>query len=188
MITTNLNEKEQRAYAATVENNMPKVGTELQAQLFGLYLTGASCEEIQKLKPGLSLGQIVRCRVEYNWDTQLEEYRTRLLEGVKDSAMQAQLESIETVSLMIMAFNRFYKDKIKKYILTGDEEELVGLPVTNLTIFKGNIELLQKLTGQENTKKVEVNTTTNQTLTVKGALSPDKAARLLELLDDDETE
>lgn len=120
----------------------------------GLFLQGKSCEEIRRLNPGFSLGAIVAARLSGKWDEQRTKHLTELQEQTKGRVQQSVLETVDVMCDLLAAKNKLYRDKVLKFIQTGDEEYLRGLDVAGLKGYKEIAEALMKLTGQDGNKKV----------------------------------
>lgn len=146
--------REQYAFDQFKKSDLPKLSPSLSAKLFELFLNGKTCEEIRKLNPQYTLGQIVAARIEGDWDGQRVEYERTLLAGVRRRAAQAQLETITLVADMLAAAKRVFGDKIARYFQTGDEAELGDLKIRNIKDLQALTEMLLKVTGQD-TKKVQ---------------------------------
>ncbi len=176
-----LTKEEARAYRIYMAKKDPPLAPQIQAQLFNLYLNGASCEEIQRLNPNLSLGMIVRARVEGLWDDQRQRYLDSLFSAVRERVQQVQMESVMLTADMLAAANKMFGDKLKKYIQTDDPRELGELRIDSLKQYRDAVELLMKLTGQD--KKVEVTGTTKTVVEFKNKLTPIEAAAILKAAD-----
>ncbi len=185
-IEARLSARELNAYQFLVKSNQPKVSPSTSSGFFELFLNGKSCEEIMRLNKGFSLGQIVRCRVEDEWDERRDRHMAELLEGARATVQQRQMEGIVFLTDYMSAFHKLFGDKMKKYMQTGDVGEIQDLPFT-FKQYKDILELMMKLTGQENNKKVQgevvhkhVSAEPSQGRTT---LTPAQAAQVLEIID-----
>lgn len=121
--------------------------------MFGLFLQGTSCEDIVRLNKGLSLGQIVRARVDNDWDGKRQAHIEGLLTSTRERLQQITLESVEFVSMALAAAHKQFGDQFKRYLQTGNEQDLPPvMTITGLKSYKEAIELLKTLSGQD-TKK-----------------------------------
>lgn len=180
-----LTKKEQDAYRYWQASNKPALSASLQAKLFELFLNGKSTEEILRMNPALGLGEIVQARISGEWDKRLEDYRNSLLDNTMRRVQQSTLESVTFVCDLLAATNKLEGDKIKKYLLTGDDRELGNIRIDSLAGYGRAIDTLQKLTGQDK----KVNVTGGVSITHKmndsggsSAMSSDDAAGLLKML------
>lgn len=177
-----LTQRELRAFEEWRRGQAIPISTSKQAELFELFLSGRSCEDIRKLNPGFSLGQIVHARLIGEWDQRLEDHRQNILNVAQSKALMAQLESIDFVSDMLRATHKRHKDKISRYLQTGDESHLKGgLEITSVDGYRKLTELLQSLTGQDKTKKVTGEVTVKHE-TKNAEATAEKAAKILEAI------
>lgn len=148
LVTAKLSKREHAAYEYMMKYNQPKIAPTRSAEMYQLFLHGKSCEEISRLNPGFSLGQIVRARVDEEWDDRRDRHLAELLENARSVVQQRQMESILLLTDYMGAFNKLFGDKLKKYISTGNVQDLDGIPF-NLKQYKEVLELMLKLTGQD---------------------------------------
>ena len=136
---------------------IPALAPQLSAELFNLFLNGKSCIEIARLNNNkYHLGQIVRARVEFDWDIKKTEHTEALLNGVRDRVQLVQLESINYLSDRLAAAHKLDGDKFKKYLQSGKREDLEGLDGTlsNFKEYEKVLTALMNLTGQATQQKV----------------------------------
>jgi hypothetical protein len=183
-----LNQRELAAYSYFCNSKQPALAPALNAKLFQLFLNGKSTDEIHRLNPQLSLGQIVSARIEGRWDERREEHLDQLLTSTSMRVQQITLETADFVCDLFAVANREHGDKLRRYLQTGDEKELGDFRITSLAGFKTAIEILQKLTGQERqtTQKVhgavEVVHRPDPILSVARPPAPAEAADVLKKL------
>jgi hypothetical protein len=67
-----------------------------------------------------------------------------------------QLESIRFSTDAIAVFHKLMGDKFKKYLRSGNEEELGDFAKMNIKDYKGFINLFMQLTGQDPDKKPQL--------------------------------
>jgi hypothetical protein len=187
-----LSPEELEAYTRYVEEGRPPLAQSVNGQLFNLYLNGKNCKEIAAINPNLSLGLIVRAKIEGFWDEKRESHLADLLEGVRERVQQTQLEAVVFASDLMSAIHKFNGEKLKKYLQTGNPDDLAGVEMNfNLKTYSTVVELLMKLTGQDkNNNKSEVlhkHTVEAPIPNAKAAgLTATQAARILEVLEADE--
>lgn len=152
-----LTERELREYRIYMRLKQPPMAESTQKAFFELFQNGINCEEVHKLNPhGFSLGAIVRARIENDWDIKREEHQRRLLEATRPALQQTQLEVVDALRLELVASMKYRRDKILRYMQTGDENEIVGLGIGTLKHMKEVAQVLLPLTGQDAKKsKVE---------------------------------
>lgn len=152
-----LTSRELAAYQAYAKLGQPPMAQSTQAAFFQLFLSGINCEEIVRLNPsGFSLGAIVRARIENNWDEKRLEHQRNLVETVRGNVQQTILETVEQLTLEMKVYNKLKRDKLLKYLQTGDEKHLEGLSIGSTKALKDVAEALLKLTGQDGEKKTMI--------------------------------
>jgi len=178
-----LSDREAGAYRYFVRNNQAPVSPEKAEELFALYQRGSSCEEIRRLFPSFSLGQVVSCRVMYAWDERKTVEVETLKREVPLTIETAELETQEMLANLLHITNRRFKDAIKLYIATGDETHLTVAKVPVPTSFKelsALIEAYKKATGSD-VKRVQVQVTGGVRVTTE-AVKPAEAASIVNAL------
>lgn len=190
-IRTLLTPKERASYWTAIKNN--PLSPARQAQLFELFLNGNSTETIANLNK-MPLGEVVRARIDFDWDQKKDEHVAYLLSSVRDRVRQIQLESITFSADLLAAAHKLHGERIRKFIQTGDEAELGDLKITNLKAYKDAVELLLKLTGQDKdasaTTQIVVQGNGKQTVRVddsvevkNGIWTAEEAAEVLKLIE-----
>lgn len=165
-----LNERERYAFNRHVEKRDSPISPHTAVKLFELFLAGRSCEDIRRLNPQFTLGQIVHARIEHEWDRQLEEHLEGLYRNASSRLQQVQVETAVTLANILAAKNRIYQDRVLKFIQSGDEEHLRDLGLAGLDGYRKLIEALQKLTGQEGVRTVKAE------VVHRGEISTDRPA------------
>ena len=148
-----LTPRELGAYQFTIRHRMAKLSPDLQARLFALFIQGTDCVEIARLNPGITLGQIVEARVEGHWDEKRQEHLESLLGETRTRLQQITMESVEFLTNQIAAAHRLHGDKIKRYLQTGNPDDLGAFSIHGFKAYREAIELLKTLSGQD-AKKV----------------------------------
>lgn len=187
---TNLSPSELVTYQEYVDSGKPPLSPQVQKQLYELFLNGKSCSEIVRLNPNFSLGMVLRARVDGRWDDLRDAHVAELLSGVRERVQHTQTEAVNFACDLMSAVHKLQGDRIKKYLQTGDQEELGKLAETlNLRSYQTVVEMLLKLTGQETNKKVNgeilhKHTVEQSPTAVK--LNPSKAAAILAAIQEEE--
>lgn len=123
-------------------------------KFFELFLSGTDCSEIHRLNKAFPYEAILWARIKYNWDTARDLNLFRLQQATQNKVMKAQLEATSLMSDMIAAANRRYGDKLKRYLQTGDEDEIKGvMGVESIQGLLRVMEGLLKATGQDRISK-----------------------------------
>jgi hypothetical protein len=118
---------------------------ELQEDLFRLYVNGTSIQDIAKLRPNLSLGQICHAAVEYKWKETKDNYTTASIKRNEERLPFLLASSVEYIADQITASHLLNGQKIKNYILTGDPEYIKDVPLGNFKQYKELVDALVKL-------------------------------------------
>lgn len=203
VVESGLSHREEAALRQHLKANEPPLSPTLQAELFELYLSGMSCEDIVKHNKGLRLGAIVRAAEEGQWYEKRQEYVTRLLAGVRERAQQATAASVSFLSQALAMMEKKYGTKIARFLQTGNEDDLGDLKDWGLHQYKQLMELFLKVTGQDGTKRVQIGVQGNVSHTGRvqhegkvevsplpaqpvnsGPASPADATALLQMLND----
>lgn len=167
--------------------NEPSLAPKTSAEFLNLYLNGYTCEEIRNLNPGFKLGIIVKARIEHEWDKHKKEYIDTLMTQTRESVQKIQLEAIRFASDGMSVHQRVLGSAFKKYMQTGNEEDLgTHKDQINIRNYKEYVALLMQLTGQDGKKQVsgEINHNVNVSDPAKvvDAAAVDGAS-LLQMLD-----
>lgn len=144
-----LGDGEAYAFEYFLKVNQPALAPSLNAQLYTLFLNGRTTEEIRRINPAITLGQIVHARIEGDWDLRREEYLDRLLTETTGRVQQATLETADFVCDMLAVANKEHGDRLRKYLQTGNQDDLGDFKIDSIFNLKQTIEALQKLTGQD---------------------------------------
>ena len=186
-----LTARERAAYKLSVDRKEPFLSPGLSDQCYSLFEAGHTCEEIHEVNKGLSLGTIVRARVDHHWDERRLAHFESLRTQARTQAQHLALDSLSFLGDLMSAIHKHDREKLQRFILTGDTSELATVLVTGsgFKTYKEIIELLLKLTGQDATKTQNIHGeilhhhTVEQTPPVPAAakpLTPGEAAQLLE--------
>jgi hypothetical protein len=171
-----------RAY---IEKGGHPLAPETAASLFELYLNGSSCGEIHRLNKAFKYEAILWSRIKYEWDRQKDEFAISLTERVKEKAIRAALDTTSLLSDMLVAANKKHGDRLKRYIQTGNEEDLGdAMSIDSIASLTRAVEGLQKITGADQVKKIKKEETLNVNLNANGLdnLSPETSAVILAAL------
>jgi hypothetical protein len=149
-----LADREAFAYRVWLGKNESPISPSTQAQMFQLYLQGKGCEEIRRLNPGFTLGSIVAARVLGKWDAARARHMESLFVNIRQRVQQAAMETTDALCDYLAAKNKFMRDRVLRYIQTGDESLIEGLKLGDIKGYKELVEALMKVTGQDQNKKL----------------------------------
>jgi len=142
-------------YCKTGSNSYP-ISPGLQEGLFALFINGKTLAEIRKLNPNLSMGQLVHAAIENDWYQAKELYLATMVERAKVRAIQATAEGLEFAADLVAALRKQHGEHIARFLQTGQIEDLgAATSTTVIRQLKELTELLSKLTGQDQTKRVK---------------------------------
>lgn len=185
---TGLDQRELAAYRYFVKTKQPEPGEVIAEELFKLYLQGADCEEIRRQKMSLSLGQVVACKVMFDWDARRAAYRTHLQVSVPERAAQVHLEQVDFMADMLTAAQAKTRDRIRQYLITKDEKLLEDIPIPkNMREYQALFDMFLRGTGQDK-KKIEVSgsVSVDHRTGLATSVSADEAANIIDNLLADE--
>jgi hypothetical protein len=158
------------------------------AQFFLLYLQGYSVADIVKVNPSfgsLGLGLVLRARIDHGWDLQKEQYVASLMTQVRETVQKTQLEAIRFASDGMAVYHKMVGDKYRRYLQTGNLEDLGDLAYMSFKQYKEFAELTLKLTGQKVDKQEISGHVTHTHVTDSG---PETVEAIPETLPDDPVE
>jgi hypothetical protein len=141
-----LSPRELAAFKTTVQMKVAPVSPSTANGFFQLFLAGRSCLEIAEMNKGFTLGQVVRCRVEGEWDRRLKEHLEQLMRETMSQVTQVKLESLRYQSDLIRVHHRLYGERIARFLQTGNADELAGVP---LPAYKVLVQQLAELTEEK---------------------------------------
>lgn len=181
-------EEEYNAVIKYIENGGKQLAPSTMAAFFELFLNGCSIDEIHKLNKGFPIEAIHWARAKYQWDQKKEMYLMQLHSTVRDKLVKAQIETIGLITDLLSAANKKHGVKIKKFLQTGNEDDLEGaLSVDSINSLLKVTEALQKLTGQDRIQKIskeeKVNINVQHNVNAVD-VTPETASKILALLAD----
>ena len=141
--------------ARYISSDAADLSAPVQMGLFRLYLAGLTLPEIRERNPQLGLGQIVSAAVEGRWAELRVKHLEDLFGRVQHDAVEAAASGVEFVALAMRATHKRIGDKLLRYLQTEDETALEGTGVGTLAAYRVLADLLSKMTGQDQVKKVE---------------------------------
>jgi len=144
-----LSERERFALNIFEKTNTPPIASSTAERLFLLFLRGLTCDEISKLNPGFTLGQVVDARVRWLWDRHRREYDARLMTDGADAIKRAQFEAALLAADMLAASAKLNRERLHRFMVTGDERDLGDLSIGSLRALKETVEVLLRATRQD---------------------------------------
>lgn len=183
-----LNDDERRAYNTALLHD-PLSPTKA-APMCRLYLQGYTTQEIAKLNPSMgTLGfpLIVRAKVDFDWQGQREMLGKNLMDGCRIAVEKTTLEAIRLATDGMAAFHLLVGDKFKKFLQSGNPDDLGEWKDFSFDKYRKMIELVVTLTGRAATlpqnHQVDVSVRVDNAKTVEGQrVTPTDAAQMIEML------
>ena len=150
-------EKEKELLSKVLVDGVRPISPVLAAQFFELFLEGYSCAAIAKNNGTFREADILYLRNKYNWDEQRDRYAQDLQNQIHGKLIKQKLESIEFLTNMLAVTHKEHKEKMLKYLQTGKEDDKPDNWITGPSSYKGILEAIQKLTGEDRitTQKVK---------------------------------
>lgn len=180
-------EKEKALLAEVEKDGIRPVAPSLAMQLFELFLEGYSCAIIAKQNSPFREGDILFLRKKFKWDENRDKYAYDLQVQIREKLIKQKLESLEFLTNMLTVTHKEHKDKMLKYIQTGKEDDRPDTWVTGPSAYKGVLEAIQKLTGEDRVttqnikSESKVTVESNQPITVIGEQLQSKMLKKLAL-------
>lgn len=125
-------------------------------------MSGKTYTEISKIT-NTKKDIILLVSEQQKWFFKKNEYYNQMNDVVIQKYSQAKLESINTVTTMVSALNKYFGDKFNKFLLTQDKEIIETLDTRLLAQYQKAQENMDKIMGiagsgsDENPKKPIVN-------------------------------
>jgi hypothetical protein len=132
---------------------------------FSLFLNGRTLAEIKKTNDQYSFGQIVYAAVEDDWFEKRKLYIETLVQRARLRTIQTTAESLDLAADLVAVLRKQHGPGISLFLQTGKVRDL-GEDFKAFTIIrelKELSELLSRLTGQDQVKKVSVQGTIEHT-------------------------
>ncbi len=142
-----------------------------------LYLEGRTLAEIRKLNPQFGMGQIVHAAVTQDWHQYAIDHAELAINRARARAVLAAANGIDFAADLMAAIKKLHGDNIARYLQSGDVT-LLGPALTTTTIkqMREIVDLLMKLTGQDQKKQVSGTLEIKHTGTVKTVSGGSKLA------------
>lgn len=147
--TSLFSQREKDILAETEKRGVKPISPTLAAQFFELFLEGYSCQQIAKQNPHFSEGDILFLRKKRNWDSDRDHYAYNLQVQIREKLIKQRLESLEFLTNMLSVTHKEHKEKVLRYLQTGKEEDRPENWITGPSAYKGILEAIQKLTGED---------------------------------------
>lgn len=129
-----------------IENQVSTVDA---AQMFEVYLHGASCTQIEKQWRKYKLGAIVKAAIEYQWHDKRQEYLEHLHRDAVERGRQAVAESVGFTADLLAVAHKRWGQKLRRYLATGDESELDGFEIRSIDQYRKVVQTFLELTGHD---------------------------------------
>jgi hypothetical protein len=165
-------------YQRYLASGKPPLSPGSALKLYELFVQGIECAEIARLNPTLGLGIILRARIDHEWDKRRDEYLGDLYSQANTRLRQVGAESLNFLGLALAAAHKDLGEHMKKYLMSGNPEDLGPFRIMSFKTYQSVVETLVKLTGQDNQKTVKVEGEvhhTGEAATPGAKLTPEQA-------------
>ena len=113
---------------------------------FELYMSGKTYTEISKIT-STKKDVILRTSEIQQWCKKRNDYYNQLNDAILQKYSQAKLESINTVTTMVSALNKYFGDKFNKFLVHKDKDIIESIDVRLLAQYQKAQESMDKLMG-----------------------------------------
>jgi hypothetical protein len=114
------------------------------AQWFDLYISGKSYTDIS-VSMKAKRAMIIYIAEKGRWcEKRIRKYQ-EISDGLLEKIKNTVLESADSLTTMIAGFNKYYTNKLTKFISTNDDSIIEGLDVKLLAQYGKSLESLDKL-------------------------------------------
>jgi hypothetical protein len=142
-----MNIEEKQLLREYKQNGCPgliKINADKVAEWFNLYMGGKTYAEIAKISQQKK-DMILYVAEKSRWhERRMEKYQD-ISESIFEKTRNSILESANTVTTMVSAMNRYYTNKLNKYLATNDNDIIEGLDTKRLSQYHKTIESLERL-------------------------------------------
>lgn len=115
-------------------------------QWFQLYMSGKSYTEIAKITSSKK-DMILYASKKGQWHSKKMQYYSDLNDTALQKYSQSKLESLNTVTTMISALNKYFGGKFDKYLKTNDSSIIESLDTKLLAQYYKATETMDKIVG-----------------------------------------
>lgn len=141
--------REKEVLAKTEKDGIIPIASTRAAQMFELFLEGYTCAAIAKINPPFREGDLLYLRKRYEWDRNRDEFTFNLQVQMGSKLAKAKLESLEFITNQMAVVHKEFREKSLKYLQTGKEEDKPEHWITSPSAYKGLLEAMQKITGED---------------------------------------
>lgn len=171
---------EHNMLVAYMERGGHQLSADTASKFFELYLNGSDCREIHRLNKAFPYESILWARVKFEWDKRKDDHTISLIEQVKQKAAKAALDTTGLLSDMLVAASKKHGDKIKRYLQTGNEDDLGdAMGIDSIMSLLKAVEGLNKITGADRVHKIDEKKTLDVNVRMSNNLSPETSAAIL---------
>jgi hypothetical protein len=173
-----------------IKDGKPELALTTAQKFFELYLSGCPIEEIHRLNMAFPISAIAWAAIKYNWEAIKQEYIIGLQRKIAEKVMKTQLEATGLYCDLITAANKKYGDRVKKYLQTGEEQDLGdSLQIASLHQLVKAVAALQEVTGQNRNvninKREQLDVNVNVGNKIDDGISSEGAAKILQVIADE---
>lgn len=141
--------REKDVLVKTEKDGIIPIAATRAAQMFELFLEGYTCQAIAKINAPFREGDILYLRKRYEWDRNRDEFTYNLQVQMSTKLAKAKLESLEFITNQMAVVHKEFREKSLKYLQTGKEEDKPEHWISSPAAYKGLLEAMQKITGED---------------------------------------
>lgn len=142
-----LTPEEHIEYDRYCRSGKPDLSLSTSLKLYELWVQGLDCAAIAKLNAALTIGAILKARIDHRWDERRDAYLAEIYGNANDRLKQIGAESLNFLGLTLAVAHKQYGEKMARYLQTGNPEDLGTFQVQSLHQYKSVLEALKVLTG-----------------------------------------
>lgn len=178
-------QREREVLVRTEKSGVIPIASTRAAQMFELFLEGYTCAAIAKINPPFKEGDILYLRKRYEWDRNRDEFTYNLQVQMGNKLAKAKLESLEFITNQMAVVHKEFREKSLKYLQTGKDEDKPEHWITSPAAYKGLLEAMQKITGEDRVtsqnirSEAKLTVESNQPITV---INPELQTKMLKKL------
>lgn len=159
-LRTDFSSEELESLKSFTNESKPGIGSIRESdifQCFGLYMSGKTYSEISQIT-SIKKDVILYLSSASNWHEKKLKYYEDISSNVLQKCKESKLETLNTVTTMVSALNKYFGNKFDKFLRTKDEGVIESLDTKLLAQYYKATETIDKLiSSPESDKKPLVN-------------------------------
>ena len=143
-----LNEEELAQVQEYKNNGLPMISKVTESDIFKwfeLYMSGKQYNDIVEIT-NCEKVQLLYIAYRQDWCEKRQNYYNNIINGLSTKLTNLKLGSIDTVTTIVAALNKYYGNKFNRYLATNDNSIIDSLDTKLLSYFYKSIEAIERLT------------------------------------------